>query len=70
MNELALRFVAKIDGIDNFILGINSVEELKLNIKIIDKKFPKKIFDEIMDVTDLEIDSLNVLSGNINKKIS
>ena len=70
MNELALRFVAKIDGIDNFILGINSVEELKLNIKIIDKKFPKKIFDEIMNVTDLEIDTLNVLSGNINKKIS
>ena len=65
---MALRFVAKINEIDKFILGINSVEELKLNIKVINKEISKKIFDEIIDIKNLEIDTLSILSSNIKRR--
>lgn len=69
ISELALRFVAKIHEIDKFILGINSVEELKLNIKVINKEISKKIFDEIIDTKNIEIDTLSILSSNINRRL-
>ncbi len=61
--------MAKIHEIDKFILGINSVEELKLNIKVINKEISKKIFDEIIDTKNIEIDTLSILSSNINRRL-
>ena len=60
--------LAKNNEIDKFILGINSVEELKLNIKVINKEISKKIFDEIIDIKNLEIDTLSILSSNIKRR--
>ena len=62
LGELSLSFVAGIREVDKIIIGINNVQELKTNIKTLKSKISSNVFNEIMDLRNLNINFLDILS--------
>jgi aryl-alcohol dehydrogenase-like predicted oxidoreductase len=62
LGELSLSFVAEIREVDKIIIGINNVQELKTNIKTLKSKISSNTFNEIMDLRNLNINFLDILS--------
>lgn len=65
LQELSLLFVANIKEIDTIILGVNSLNELKSNIKILKKKINKNVMDEILEIEKPRIEILELLQLKI-----
>ena len=52
ISDLALLFVNSISEIDRFIIGVNNLQQLKENIKSLEKPYDKSITEQILNVVD------------------
>ena len=66
LKEVCLKFVLSLSGIDSIIVGINSIEQIKENIKVFDSRSLDK--EVIESINKIPIPSEDILNpGNWNK---
>ena len=59
IEALALQYALSIPDIDNVLMGVDSLEQLKSNLNNVSLKIDYKAFDEINEIIVQEVELLN-----------